>query len=143
MTLAVTQAVEAIKLQLEPLRREVDELEGRLSEIHCSKRKLEAALKALTGKTANSGDKRRKATKPCAKKDTVLDVCLAIVRDNEPIPIADLELLAKDKIGKDLGYSLSGVQLRLKECLSSASFSVSEDDKVSLTTINSGNENDV
>lgn len=123
-------AVKAIELQLEPIIQEETELTAKLSALKQSKARLEAALKALQASWAGKG---AKSAKPCARKETVMEVCLAIVRDNAPISKADLEALAKDKISNDLGMSLSGVKLRLRECLASDAFILADDDTITLT----------
>lgn len=128
MTVAINHAREAIELQLEPLRQEATELEERLAAIKKSKTRLEAALKALAEPKAT---KSRKPSRPCAKKETVMKVCLSIVMDKGPISKADLQRLAKDKL-TELGYSLGGFQLRIGECLASKDFTVTDDGLVSL-----------
>lgn len=135
MTTAVTHAREAIEQQLEPLAKEVAELEDRLLEIRQTKTQLEAALKALSGSKAAKKAKPRKQSKPFACKEQVMAVCQTIVRENQPILRVDLEELAKDKLGKDMGFSLSGVQLRLRECLASSTFVIDDKDLVSLAVV--------
>jgi len=129
MTPAINQAREAIEQQLEPLLLELTALEKNLTELKQTEAQLKDALKALT-KTGNT--KSRKVSKPYAKKATVMKACLAIAKDNSPILKSDLELLVKDKLGKDMGYSLSGVQLRLGECLASEQFEIGADGMVSV-----------
>lgn len=130
MTTSEQMAIAVIREQLEPILIETAATEAKLSELKQSKAKLEAALKVLTGGKSN---KSRKSAKPYAKKDVVMKVCLAMVRDNTPIPKSDLELLVKDKLGKDMGYSLSGVQLRLRECLAAKQFVEASDGRISIS----------
>jgi chromosome segregation ATPase len=123
MTPDLNPAIDAIKQQLEPLTDEINELQILLSVKKKAMAQLEAALKPLIGKNT----KARKSSKPYATKETVMEACLSIVEENAPILKADLELLVKDKISKGMGFSLSGVQLRLRECLASTYLSIAPD----------------
>lgn len=132
MTLAVTQAKAAIEQQLAPIANEVAEIEAKLLELRETKAKLESALAALTGAKNVKAGKSRKQTKPCANQEQVMAVCQVIVQENQPINQTDLEALTKEKLGKEMGYSLSGVQLRLRECLASNFFVLDDKELVSL-----------
>lgn len=134
LTAGEQTALEAIELQLEPINREITEIEERLAMLRKSKARLEAARVALAGAPNGKGKAGRKASKPYARKETVMNVCLDIAKQNAPIPKADLEALVKDKLGDEQGFSLSGVQLRLRECLAGDTFEVTENGMVSLAT---------
>ena len=130
----VENAREALLAQLDPIEREAAEIKERLDEINQAKAPLEAALKALEPSKKSKPKAARKASKPCARKADVRDVCLALVKENPAINQSELKELAKDKLASDLGFSLSGVSLRLRECLSSDMFSIGPDGTVSITS---------
>lgn len=71
-----------------------------------------AALRAGSGKSRTS-----RSTKPCCTKREVVDVVMQLLRDNGVLSRDELEGLAKDKLANDLGKSLSGFAMRLKEPL--------------------------
>lgn len=129
-------ALAAIELQLEPIYIEVAETTELLKTLQNSKARLEAARVALTGNKAGKAKSGTKDRKPSANKTTVMKVCLDIATQNDPITKEDLEQLAKDKLSDDLGFSLTGVQLRLRECLADDAFDITDDDMVSLAAAN-------
>ncbi|QDU80734.1 hypothetical protein Pla110_24670 [Polystyrenella longa] len=128
----IQDASAAILALLQPLEREATELQERLHEIDQAKAPLEAALKALTPNKKGKPKAGRKANKPCARKADVLTVCRTLVEENPGITLTVLEESAKEKLSGELGFSLSGVRLRLSECLSSNEFTVSPGDVVSI-----------
>jgi len=130
---AIETAREALQAQLEPIASEAAELKAKLNTLDHSKAQLEAALKALAPSKKGKSKAAGKAVKPCARKPDVLAVCLAIAKANPKISKAELEALAKHKLANDLGFSLSGVGLRLGECLDSDSFVITADGSVSIT----------
>lgn len=129
-------ALAAIELQLEPIYVEITETTEHLKTLQNSKARLEAARVALSGTKSGKAKSGGKERKPSANKSTVMKVCLDIARQNAPISKDDLEALAKDKLSDGLNFSLTGVQLRLKECLADDAFNIAEDDMVSLATTN-------
>lgn len=131
MSTAEQVALQAIEQQLEPILQQTAQAEAQLAELRKSKERLEAARKALGSGRAQASKTNGKSTKPFADKEVVLRVCREIARGRVPIAKADLEARAKDKLRPD--YNLSGVQLRLAECLKSATFTVDADDMVILT----------
>jgi len=139
---AISTAREALQAQLEPIACEAAELKERLDTLGRSKAQLEAALKALAPSKKSKSKAARKAEKPCARKPDVLAVCLALVKENPKISQGELEELAKHKLAEDLGFSLSGVGLRLGECLSSESFAVAADGTVSIAQASSEKTSD-
>ena len=132
MTVAVDTAREAILAQLEPLQREYAEAKARLDAIEESKAQLEAALRALSPGKKPRSKAGRKASKPYARKSDVQAVCLSLVKDNPAIAKDELEELAKHTLAEEQGFSLSGVSLRLSECLASGAFNVGETGTVTL-----------
>ncbi|WP_153558155.1 hypothetical protein [Roseimaritima sediminicola] len=130
---AVEAARESLLSQLEPVEREAAALKERLAAIEQTRDQLEAAIKALTPDRKPKSRGSRKPSKPFAKKADVHAVCLALVEANAPIAKADLESLAKHKLSEDLDFSLSGVSLRLSECLRSEDFNISPEGLVSLS----------
>jgi len=139
---AISTAREALQAQLEPIASEAAELKERLDTLGRSKTQLEAALKALAPSKKSKTRSAGKAAKPCARKPDVLAVCLALVKENPKLGKAELEELAKHKLADDLGFSLSGVGLRLGECLSSGSFAVAADGTVSIAQALAGKASD-
>lgn len=129
-------ALAAIELQLAPISLEVAETEERLKTLQNSKARLEAARIALAGTKSGKAKSGGKERKPAANKTTVMKVCLDIATQNSPIAKADLEELAKDKLSDDLGFSLTGVQLRLRECLADDAFDITDDEMISLAAAN-------
>lgn len=128
----LNESLEYITAQLEPIERETAEVERRLAELKSIKAKLEAAYQALSGRSIASGKNGRKAAKPCARKRDVMELCLSIVKENKGIDKAALEEKVKEELGKNRGLSLSGLTLRMAECLRSDRFTVSEEGSVSL-----------
>ena len=125
------QAVlDTIEQQLEDIRKQNAETRAMLAEGEGYEARLETAYKALSGSKPTKGKAGRKQSKPCARKAAVMDVCLELVRQNAPLPQSDLEALVKDRLSES--YNLSGVKLRMQECLSSDAFSVTADGMVSL-----------
>jgi len=118
--------------QLEPLAIEHAEAKERLDAIEQTKTMLEAALKALEEPRKAKSKATRKASKPYARKDDVMAVCVALVQANQPIAKSDLKSLAKHKLSEDQGFNLSGVSLRLSECLASETFQVDADGMVTV-----------
>jgi len=129
---AIETAREALQAQLEPIASEAAELKAKLNTLDRSKAQLEAALRALTPSKKGKTKVASKASKPCARKPDVLAVCLTIVKANPKISKTELEALAKHKLANDLDFSLSGVGLRLGECLDSDSFVITADGSVSI-----------
>lgn len=129
-------ALAAIELQLEPICVEVAQTTEHLKTLQNSKARLEAARAALTGTKGGKAKSGNKERKPSANKSTVMKVCIDIATQNAPIAKADLEELAKDKLSDDLGFSLTGVQLRLRECLADDAFAITDDDMVSFAAAN-------
>lgn len=131
---AVETARDALQSVINPLRDELASAKSRVASIETELKPLEEALKSLdSGKKAKS-KAARKAGKPCAKKQDVLEICLALVEANQPIAKADLESLAKHKITESGKFSLSGVSLRLSECLASETFTIADDETITLST---------
>lgn len=131
---AIETAREALLAQLEPLEIEHAAAKERLDAIEQQKDQLEAALKALGVAKKPKPKAGRKPSKPFAKKADVMAVCLSLVEANQPIAKADLESLTKHNLATDQGFSLSGVPLRLKECLDSDAFTIDADGSVRKTT---------
>lgn len=130
MTVSEQLAVDAIQKQLEPILQETAETEAKLAELKRSKKRLEAALKALTGSSEGSSSRSRSPSRPCAKKADVFAVCRRLVEDNPAIPKDDLEQLAKQHLSEEKELSLSGFALRFGECLASGEFTVAADGTV-------------
>lgn len=125
---AVESAREALLTVIEPLRRELGDAKSNLLALENELKPLEEALQKLDpGKKAKS-----KASKPCARKQDVMQVCLALVEANQPIVKDDLVSLVKHKLAEEGGFSLSGVSLRLAECLASDEFATSVGDTIKL-----------
>lgn len=127
---AIETARAALLPQLQTLKRDHAEAKERVRTIEHELNQIEAALKALGGTKTAKAKGGGKPSKPCARKQEVMAVCLALVEANQPIAKDDLESLAKHKIAEDLGFSLSGVSLRLAECLKSDVFQMDKNDCV-------------
>lgn len=127
---AIETARAALLPQLQTLKRDHAEAKERTRTIEHELNQIETALKALGGTKTAKAKAGGKPSKPCARKQDVMAVCVALVEANEPIAQDDLESLAKHKISEDLGFSLSGVSLRLAECLKSDVFQTDENDCV-------------
>lgn len=127
---AVETARKALLEEHESLKSEFVETKARATELEKSISQIEAALKALApGKSAKA---KRKSTKPFVKKPDVMKVCLQLVEDNPAIPRGDLETMIKERLASD--FNLSGVSMRIRECLASEHFNVLEDKTVQLNT---------
>ena len=112
MTTEIDQAREAIERQLKPIARKATELEKELAALRQTESQLRAALKALAQNKPIKSKAGRKPAKPCARKEDVLKVCLAIATEQSPrspISKAELERLVKQKLSSECGFSLSGV----------------------------------
>jgi hypothetical protein len=127
---AIETVREVLLTQLEPLELEYAAAKERLDTIEQQKIQIEAALKALGTSKKSAARTLRKPGKPFAKKADVMAVCISLVEANQPIAKADLKSLVKHNLAEDQGFSLSGVPLRLKECLESNAFTVSADGTV-------------
>ncbi|WP_430451105.1 hypothetical protein [Rhodopirellula europaea] len=118
--------------QLQPLEQEASELEARLATIHELRDEIKSRLKVPPEKKSSPKRQTRRASRPCAKKADVLLALRDLVSQNQPIDRSDLESLAKHKLRDEQNFSLSGVKLRLQECLSSDEFSIDDAGFVSL-----------
>tara|TARA_R110002073_G_scaffold8027_19_gene44879 strand:+ start:14733 stop:15188 length:456 start_codon:yes stop_codon:yes gene_type:complete len=131
---AIDNVRETLLAELEPVEREYTETKERLDAIEKVKNQLEALLKAMDGTKRANGKAANKASKPFARKSDVMEVCRALVAANQPIAKDDLESLTKHKLANDGGFNLSGVALRLAECLASNAFEIASDGDVSLAS---------
>ncbi|MEZ6063743.1 MAG: hypothetical protein R3C19_25625 [Planctomycetaceae bacterium] len=129
---AVKEALEAIERQLTPIDAQCAELKARLAELQQTKEQLEAARAALNGTQKPGGKAKRKAAKPCARKNDVIAACKDILSENGPLSKDDLEGLVASRLGDDQNFSLSGFTLRFKEALQSELFHVEPDGVVSI-----------
>ncbi len=132
MKTELATALEAIEAQLLPIEQETADLETKLAELKSTKAKLEAAYQALTGKSPSKQKANRKATKPCARKQDVLSACQSVLQTRGPLSKPELEALVKAELSEKQGFNLSGVGLRMTECLRSEAFDVSSDEIVAL-----------
>lgn len=122
-------AREQLERQLEPLATEAAELTERLAVITQTTDQLKAAIKELGGSVKASKPKR--ATKPCATQDKVMLVCKAVCYEAGQILQSELEDSVKRELKGD--FNLSGVKLRIAECLATPTFEVSDDGTVQMT----------
>ena len=128
MDITILQARETLEQQLEPLATEAAELSTRLAEIKQTQNQLEAAIKALGGNAKAS--KPKKPTKPCAKQEEVMVVCKSVCYEAGTISQSELEDAVKQELRGD--FNLSGVKLRIAECLATKAFSVGDNGAVQL-----------
>ncbi len=135
---AIDNVRETLLAELEPVAREYAETKERLDAIEKVKSQLEALLKAMDGTKRGNGKATSKAGKPFARKKDVMEVCRALVATNQPIAKDDLESLTKHKLADDYGFNLSGVALRLAECLVSDVFEIATNGDVSLASSGGG-----
>ncbi len=132
---AIDKAREAVLAELEPLEQKEAELQNQIDEVRESIAPLKAALKELTPNKKNKPKTTRKDAKPCAKKQDVQAVCLALVADNPSITKEELEGLAKHKLVEELGFSRNGLALQLNKHLSSDAFVVAADGAVAIASV--------
>lgn len=132
MSFAERKMGKAIQQELDPILRRIEKANAILGRLKQSKVGLEAALKALTDHETKSKKRNRKPPKPCATKEEVMKVCTSIAALKPALNKPDFESKVKAKLSSELGYSLSGVQLRLRECLASRRIQISEEGLVSL-----------
>jgi hypothetical protein len=129
-----TQAIHAhnqmLLEQLEPLRIEKQRFIDELATIEKLIAEIESRLKR-EGHTEKKGNRKpRKQSKPCAKKADVLAATRELVSDHQPIELGQLEAKLKQELSVERGFSLSGVALRLRECLSTTQFSSDPDGNI-------------
>ena len=117
--------------EITPLREKRAMLAEELAKIDEELTPLEEWLKVLEGSKAKS-KASRKAAKPYAKKQNVMDVCLTVVQDNQPIAKEELMSFVSHKLANEGGFSLSGVKLRFEECMVAGAFSVDANGTVTL-----------
>lgn len=81
---------------------------------------------------ASKPARRPKSGKSCCTKKEVIEVLEGLLRDNGALSKAELEDLAKDKLGNELGKNLSGFAMRMKEALAGSRFMEVESGKYAL-----------
>ncbi len=108
-----------IDRQLEPIKTERIAIQEKLAELLQAEERLEKARAQFKEKSRGADER------------TVYEVCTTIAKQNAPLPKADLEALAKEKL-KERGFSLTGVHRRLKKCLSAAPFCVDDNQLIAL-----------
>jgi hypothetical protein len=126
---------EAVLAELEPVEIEIAEVKTRLSELELVQGRCEAILKTLNGGSKAKSTKSkaaRKAGKPYARKADVMKVCINVLKISGPLAKARLESLVKKHLSEEDGFSLSGVGLRMSECLTSDQLNLKADDVVEL-----------
>ncbi len=102
----VREAVDGLRRLRRNLAEQIERIDAALAQLG------EGAPKTRTGRSA----------KPCCTKSEVITLLTGLLRDNRALSRSDLEELAKEKITGDLGKSLSGYAMRLKEALAEPRF---------------------
>ena len=92
--------------------------------------RVDNALAALGSGEARP--KQARVTRPCCTKNEVTEIVAKLLDDNPVLTREEIEALAKDKASNDLGKSLSGFAMRLKEALTDPRFDEFEPNKYRL-----------
>lgn len=130
---SVEQIEQVILSELAPLDEQAARLRSELGAIDDKRNRMIAAVEAL-----GLGRKKAKSTrrsKPCATKVEVVQILVDLLKDNCSLSTEDLDGLAKDRVSRDLGKSLSGFGLRFKEALADPRFIVDADGECVLAPI--------
>lgn len=113
--------------QLEEIDHDLQNQQAQLNELKSTRRQVAAAIKALGGTDAMSGN-----NKPAPKKKQVQQAVNELLADNSGEIIAeDLEALVAGKLSAEQGCSAMGLALRMREVLSSGDY-VTTDGNVQL-----------
>ena len=125
MNNSMTQVQELLRSQLAPLNNQAAELERELSILDQDRKRLQAALTSIEGGPAKS---KGKSARKCVTKDIVIQLIEQILNGSSPLLPDELDQKVRSKV-KELGYSLSGITLRIKEALKERQFGRTTDGK--------------
>ena len=131
---SIEQIEQVLLTELAPLDEQAARVQTDLDAIDDKRNRLNAAIEAL-----GSGRKKAKSTrrtKPCATKAEVVQIVMDLLKDNGSLSMEDLDGLAKDRLSRDLGKSLSGFGLRFREALADPRFIVDADGDCVLAPMN-------
>lgn len=129
---SIEQIEQVLLSELAPLDEQAERLQGELQAVDEKRRRLTAAIEALS--TGGKKFRSSKRTKPCSTKAEVIQILSQLLSDNGSLALDDLEGLAKDRLANELGKSLSGFGLRMKEALSDSRFVRRSDGHYGLST---------
>jgi len=139
-TKAMTIAHQTLISQIEPLEKEVVEVEQNLSKAKEAIAQMKAAAKELVCPEKKKPKSSRKPSLPSAKKEDVQPVCIALVKDNPLIEKDVLAALVEAKLVEEQGFSRNGVKLQIGKCLKSSFFVIGTDGTVSMRATEASHE---
>jgi len=137
---AMTAAHQTLIGQIEPLEKDVLEVEENLSKAKAAITQMKAAAKELARPEKKKPKGSRKPSLPSAKKEDVRPVCIALVKDNPGIEKEVLAALAEEKLVEEQGFSRNGVKLQIDKCLKSSLFAIGSDGMVAMRAAEASKE---
>lgn len=126
MNATMDQVQELLRSQLSPLDARAEELEKELANVNSNRKRLQAALEALGAPPAKP---KGRSTRKCVTKDVVIQLIEQLLSGVSPLSPNDLDQQVRAKV-KELGYSLSGITLRINEALKERQFGRTADGKI-------------
>ena len=127
---SIEQIERVLLAELSPLNKQLERLHSEVSVLEEQRSRLTAAIEALSG-GAKKG-RAPKRGKPCTTKAEVIQILSQLLQDNHSLAPEDLEGLAKDRLSRELGKSLSGFSLRWKQALRDPRFVLRSDGQYEL-----------